>query len=65
MKQVLQRWLEQYFSSEEAVLLLVILVVSLVVFATLGAVLGPVFAALVIAFLLAGCDQYAAPTGCL
>jgi len=54
MKQVLQRWLDQYFSSEEAVLLLVILVVSLVVFATLGVVLGPVFAALVIAFLLQG-----------
>ena len=54
MKQVLQRWLDQYFSSEEAVLLLAILVVSLVVFATLGVVLGPVFAALVIAFLLQG-----------
>ena len=54
MKQVLQRWMDQYFSSEEAVLLLVILVASLVVFATLGVVLGPVFAALVIAFLLQG-----------
>ena len=54
MKQVLQRWVDQYFGSEEAVLLLVILVVSLVVFATLGVVLGPVFAALVIAFLLQG-----------
>ena len=54
MKQVLQRWVDQYFGSEEAVLLLVILVVSLVVFATLGVVLGPVCAALVIAFLLQG-----------
>ena len=54
MKQVLQRWLDQYFSSEEAVLLVVILSLSLVVVATLGAVLGPVFTAMVFAYLLQG-----------
>ncbi|MGB2375351.1 MAG: AI-2E family transporter, partial [Porticoccaceae bacterium] len=54
MKQVLQRWLDQYFSSEEAVLLVIILTLSLVVVATLGAVLGPVFAALIFAYLLQG-----------
>jgi len=54
MKQVLQRWLDQYFSSEEAVLLVIILSLSLVVVATLGAVLGPVFAAMVFAYLLQG-----------
>ena len=54
MKQVLQRWLDQYFSSEEAVLLVVILSLSLVVVVTLGTVLGPVFAAMVFAYLLQG-----------
>ena len=54
MKQVFQRWLDQYFSSEEAVLLVVILSLSLVVVATLGTVLGPVFTAMVFAYLLQG-----------
>jgi putative permease len=54
MKQVIHRWLEQYFGNEEAVLLAVILVISLVVMATLGTVLGPVFTALILAFLLQG-----------
>lgn len=54
MKQVIQKWLEQYLSNEEAVLLVLILAVSLVVMATLGTVLGPVFTALVLAFLLQG-----------
>ena len=36
MKRVLQRWLAQYFSTEEAVLLSIFLVVSVVVVATLG-----------------------------
>ncbi|MDC0134406.1 AI-2E family transporter, partial [Porticoccaceae bacterium] len=54
MKQVLQKWQEQYFSNEEAVLLLVMLVVSLIVGATLGTVLGPVFTALILSFLLQG-----------
>ncbi|MDG0971128.1 MAG: AI-2E family transporter [Porticoccaceae bacterium] len=54
MKQVIQKWFEQYFGNEEAVLLTVILLVSLVVMATLGTVLGPVFTALILAFLLQG-----------
>ena len=54
MKQVIHKWLEQYFGNEEAVLLAVILVVSLIVMATLGTVLGPVFTALILAFLLQG-----------
>jgi len=52
MKKVLKRWLEQYFSTEESVLLSVFLIVSVVVIATLGDVLGPVIAALIFAFLL-------------
>ena len=54
MKKIFQKWSEQYFATEEALLLLIILAVSLVVFATLGVVLGPVFAALVLSFLLQG-----------
>ena len=54
MKKIFQKWSEQYFATEEALLLLIILAVSLVVFATLGVVLGPVFAALVMSFLLQG-----------
>jgi putative permease len=48
------KWIEQYFGTEEALLLTIILIVSLIVFATLGAVLGPVFAALILSFLLQG-----------
>jgi putative permease len=54
MKRVLQRWLAQYFSTEEAVLLSIFLVVSVVVIATLGNVLGPVIAAMIFTFLLQG-----------
>ena len=54
MKRVLQRWLAQYFSTEEAVLLSIFLVVSVVVLATLGDVLGPVIAAMIFTFLLQG-----------
>jgi putative permease len=54
MKQVLQRWLKQYFSSEEAVLLCLILIGAVVLLATMGHVLGPVIAALILTFLLQG-----------
>ena len=54
MKKVLQRWIAQYFGTEEAVLLSVFLVASIIIVATLGDVLGPVIAALIFAFLLQG-----------
>lgn len=54
MKKVLQRWVAQYFGTEEAVLLSVFLVASIIIVATLGNVLGPVIAALIFAFLLQG-----------
>lgn len=54
MKRVIQRWLAQYFSTEEAVLLSIFLVVSVIVIATLGSVLGPVIAAMIFTFLLQG-----------
>ena len=54
MKQVLQKWVDRYFSSEEAVLLSIILIVTVVLLATMGSVLGPVIAALIFTFLLQG-----------
>ncbi|MGB0458506.1 MAG: AI-2E family transporter [Porticoccaceae bacterium] len=54
MKKVLQRWMAQYFGTEEAVLLSVFVIAAIVILATLGDVLGPVIAALVFAFLLQG-----------
>ncbi len=54
MKKVLQRWVAQYFGTEEAVLLSVFLLASIIIVATLGDVLGPVIAALIFAFLLQG-----------
>ena len=54
MNKVLQRWMAQYFGTEEAVLLSVFVVAAIVILATLGDVLGPVIAALVFAFLLQG-----------
>lgn len=54
MKQVLQKWVDRYFSSEEAVLLSIILLLTVVLLATMGSVLGPVIAALIFTFLLQG-----------
>lgn len=54
MKQVLQKWVDRYFSSEEAVLLSIILILTVVLLATMGSVLGPVIAALIFTFLLQG-----------
>lgn len=54
MKKVLQRWMAQYFGTEEAVLLSIFVIASIVILATLGDVLGPVIAALIFAFLLQG-----------
>jgi putative permease len=54
MKQVFKKWLEQYFSNEEAVLLSIILIVSVIILVTLGNILGPFIAAIIITFLLQG-----------
>ena len=54
MKKVLQRWMAQYFGTEEAVLLSIFVIASIIILATLGDVLGPVIAALIFAFLLQG-----------
>ena len=54
MKEIIKKWLDQYFGTEEAILLTLILVLSLIVIVTLGSVLAPVLAALIFAFLLQG-----------
>ncbi|MEM5527616.1 AI-2E family transporter [Gammaproteobacteria bacterium AS21] len=54
MKRVFLKWIERYFSNEEALLLFIILSVSLVVILTLGGPLAPVFAGLILAFLMQG-----------
>ena len=57
MLKVLNRWVERYFSDEEAILLFVFLAGALVIILTLGGMLAPVFAGLIIAFLMQGMVQ--------
>ena len=64
MKQVFKKWLEQYFSNEEAVLLSIILIVSVLVLVTLGNILGPFIAAIIITFLLQGMVNNLQKFGC-
>lgn len=52
--EVISGWINDYFSNEEAIYLVVLLAIALLVLLTLGAILAPVLAGLVIAFLLQG-----------
>lgn len=52
--EVLGRWVNRYFSHEEAIYLVVLVTGALLVLFALGGVLAPVLTALVLAFLLAG-----------
>ena len=54
MKDILKSWLDEYFGSEETVLLAIMLMVAVIVVVMLGGILGPVFAALVITYILQG-----------
>src|SRR5690606_23483862 len=54
MIKVFQRWIDRYFSDEEAILLLVLITALLLVIISLGQVLAPFFTALVVAYLLQG-----------
>ncbi|KEA62048.1 putative permease [Marinobacterium lacunae] len=54
MRKILNKWIDQYFSDEEALFLFIILVASLGVVVFLGAPLAPVFASLILAFLMQG-----------
>ncbi len=51
---VIGNWLNEHFSNEEAIYLVLLIVVIAVVLASLGGVLAPVLTGLVIAFLLQG-----------
>lgn len=57
MIRILQGWMDRYFASEEAVILLVILSLGFVVVITMGGILAPMIASLIIAFLLQGVVQ--------
>lgn len=54
MRAIFSKWIERYFSDEEALFLFLLLSVSLVIILTLGKPLAPVFAGLIIAFLMQG-----------
>ncbi len=54
MKQVFSKWIERYFSNEEALFLFVLIAASLLIILTLGGPLAPVFAGLILAFLMQG-----------
>ena len=54
MLRIFQRWLERYFSNEEAVILTVLLLVAAAVIFSMGKILAPVFTSIVLAFLMQG-----------
>lgn len=54
MKEILKDWVDEYFGSQEAVVLSVLLVASVAIVVTFGDILGPLFASLIITFLLQG-----------
>lgn len=54
MQKIFSKWIQRYFSNEEALLLFVLLIASGVVIWYLGGALVPVFAGLIIAFMMQG-----------
>jgi putative permease len=54
MRKIFNKWIDRYFSDEEALFLFLLLAVGLAVVVFLGAPLAPVFASLIIAFLMQG-----------
>lgn len=54
MKAIFSKWIERYFSDEEALFLFLLLGASLLIILTLGKPLAPVFAGLILAFLMQG-----------
>ncbi|MBY4677827.1 AI-2E family transporter [Marinobacterium arenosum] len=54
MKEIIRKWIESYFSDEEALLLFLLLAVALVIILTMGQTLTPVFAGIILAFLMQG-----------
>lgn len=58
MLNVFRRWIDRYFSDEEALLLLLLITVLMVIVITLGKVLAPFLTAVVMAYLLQGAMNY-------
>ncbi|GAA6135270.1 AI-2E family transporter [Oceaniserpentilla sp. 4NH20-0058] len=54
MMRLIKSWVEQYFSDEEALFLLLLLIVGFVIVLTLGSVLAPAIASVIVAYLLQG-----------
>ncbi|MAS24653.1 MAG: AI-2E family transporter [Oceanospirillaceae bacterium] len=54
MLNVFRRWIDRYFSDEEALVLLLLITAVLVIVVTLGKVLAPFLTALILAYLLQG-----------
>lgn len=54
MMRLIRSWIEDYFSDEEALFLLLLLVVGFVIILTMGAILAPALASVVLAYLLQG-----------
>jgi putative permease len=54
MKAIIAKWIDRYFSDEEALFLFILVALALLVIAVLGKPLAPVFAGLIIAFLMQG-----------
>lgn len=54
MRAIISKWIERYFSDEEALFLFLLLGAALLVIVLLGKPLAPVFAGLILAFLMQG-----------
>ncbi len=58
MKQIFTKWIENYLSNEEVLLLFVLLATSLGVILYLGQALAPVFTSVILAFLMQGMIEW-------
>ena len=54
MVRLIRGWVDQYFSDEEALFLLLLLVAGFVIVLTLGSILAPAIASIIVAYLLQG-----------
>ena len=54
MKQILKKWVGQYFSDEEALILLAIMLSLSLLFVMLGSVLVPILTGIVLAYVMQG-----------
>ncbi|MGB0664129.1 MAG: AI-2E family transporter [Pontibacterium sp.] len=54
MRQIVSKWVDRYFSDEEAMLFFVLLMAALAVILWMGKPLAPVFAGVILAFLMQG-----------